>query len=187
MLLKTHLKRILEPNCIGLLWVSAIPLLAIILTFIPLSSNANVELPFLENNHASKVLVFGGFPSCSSACPISLLTLQKTYDEYTDISGEKDLQVIFVNVQLDTAEEITDAYAKSFHQDFTSYSVPTSQANYLYQTLSMKTFTSQQQASAHSGFIYLFSSLNNEWKLKKVFNAEVTKKKLLKQLLKNSA
>lgn len=179
----THLNKELSADRIGILLVAAIPLLAIVLTFIPLSSNASIELPFLEHTQAKKVLVFGGFPSCGSTCPISLAKLQQTYDNYTKLSGKNDLKVIFVNIQLDTPTEISEAYAKSFHQDFESYSVPSKEAEHLYKSISMQTFPNNQSQPGHNGYIYLFSSIDHEWKLNRIFNTKVTQEKLLKQLL----
>jgi len=187
MSLGTRLNKKIDADRIGIILIAAIPLLAIVLTFIPMSSNANIELPFLEQSEANKVLVFGGFPSCSSACPISLSKLQKAYEDYIRISGKNDLQVIFVNIQLDTPKEVSEAYAKSFHQDFSSYSVPSSQAAYFYKSISMQTFSDENVRPDHKGFIYLFSSASQQWKLKRIFNSEVTQENLLKQLLKQPA
>lgn len=187
MSLGARLNKEFDVDRVGILLVAAIPLLAIVLTFIPLSSNANVELPFLEQSHANKVLVFGGFPSCSSVCPTSLTTLQQTYDDYIQVSGKNDLQVIFVNIQLDTPIDISESYAKSFHPDFAGYSVTSKQSEKLYKTISMQTFSREKKLAGHTGFIYFFSSSNNQWKLKRVFNNEVTQENLLKQLLKQPA
>lgn len=70
----------------GLAYIAMLPVLALLITFIPLKSNAIVELPFLENSPYKRVLAFGGFPDCVTACPVSLTTLRQTYLNYQQSS-----------------------------------------------------------------------------------------------------
>ncbi len=168
---------------VGLAYIAIIPVLAVVLSLIPLHTYATVNLPFLENNQARQVLMFGGFPNCGSTCPLSLTTLQQTYTRYIKDNNKNDLQVVFVNIKLDTPNDITLKYAQSFHQDFLGYSVKPEDVSSLYKTLSLKTFSNEQDYSSHKGFIYLFKIKNGKWKMARVFNSDVAQKKLLKHLI----
>jgi cytochrome oxidase Cu insertion factor (SCO1/SenC/PrrC family) len=168
---------------LGLAYIAIIPALAFMLSLIPLKTNAAVELPFLAGIQAQRVLAFGGFPDCSSACPISLSTLQQTYIHYKEDLNKDDLRVIFVNIKLNTPDEITRKYAQSFHPDFKGYSSKSDDTSSLYKTLSLKTFSNQQDYSAHSGMIYLFENINQQWKMTRVFNSNIEQQKLLSHLL----
>jgi|TARA_B110000238_G_C16112439_1_gene433298 cytochrome oxidase Cu insertion factor (SCO1/SenC/PrrC family) len=168
---------------LGLAYVAIIPALAFMLSLIPLKTNAAVELPFLADIQVQRVLVFGGFPDCSSVCPISLSTLKQTYIHYKDDLNKDDLRVVFVNIKLNTPDEITQKYAQSFHPDFKGYSSKTNDTSPLYKTLSLKTFSNKQDYSAHSGIIYLFENKNHQWRMTRVFDSNVEQQKLLSHLL----
>lgn len=169
---------------LGLAYIAFIPALAFMLSLIPLKTNAAVDLPFLSNIQVQRVLAFGGFPDCSSTCPISLSTLQQTYIHYKEYITKEDLQVVFVNIKLNTPHEITHKYAQSFHQDFTGYSTHSDEASFLYKTLSLKTFSNEQDYSQHSGLIYLFENVNQQWRMTRVFDSNIDQQKLLSHLLK---
>ncbi|MFK7795088.1 MAG: SCO family protein [Gammaproteobacteria bacterium] len=173
-----------KTTLLGLVYIAIIPALVFLLSSIPLTSTAAVELPFLSNIKAQRVLAFGGFPDCSTACPISLSTLQQTYIHYKEQTNKNDLRVIFVNIKLDTPAEITRKYAQSFHPDFQGYSSKSADTSSLYKTLSLKTFSSNQNGSAHAGLIYLFENTNQEWRMTRVFDSSVDQQKILSQLLK---
>ena len=181
--MEDHTKTTNNLKKIGLGYIAITPVLALVLSLIPLHTNATVDLPFLENNQASQVLMFGGFPNCGSTCPLSLTTLQQTYTRYLTESNKNDLQVIFVNINLDTPKDITLKYAQSFHQDFLGYSVKPEDTSSLYKTLSLKTFSNEQDYSSHKGFIYLFKVKNGKWKMARVFNSDVDQKILLENLI----
>lgn len=178
-----HTKKKNKISKLGLSYIAFIPVLALVLSLIPLRTNATVDLPFLKNNQASQVLMFGGFPDCGSTCPLSLTTLQQTYMSYSKDGKKNDLQVVFVNIKLNTPEEITLKYAQSFHQDFLGYSVKAEDASSLYKNLSLKTFFNEQDYSSHKGFIYLFKIKNAKWKMARVFNSDVDQQELLKHLI----
>ena len=167
----------------GLILVALIPALMLLLPLIPMSSNKVVNLPFLQERPTGKILVFGGFPSCSSVCPIQLSTLQQTYINYRNHSSANDLQVLFLNIELDTPDTITRAYAKSFHQDFDGYSIKTRDALQLRKTLALQTFASGETIPNHNGYIYLFASEGSQWKMERIFNNNTNQQQLLRHLL----
>ena len=174
------------PRFAGLTLVALIPALMLLLPLIPMSSNKVVDLPFLKERPAGKILVFGGFPSCSSVCPIQLSALQQAYIRYQNLSNTNDLQVLFLNIELDTPEAITRAYAKSFHQDFDGYSIKSIDASQLHKTLELRTFANGETITNHNGYIYLFASTGSEWKMERVFNNNVDQQQLLQHLLKQT-
>jgi len=169
---------------IGLAYIAILPLLAFMLSLIPLKTNAAVDLPFLNDIQAKRVLAFGGFPDCSSACPLSLSTLQQAYIQYKEHLDKDDLQVVFVNIKLNTPSEISRKYAQSFHPDFKGYSSKADDASSLYKILSLSTFSNIEDYSQHKGLIYLFESENLEWRMTRVFDNNIDKQQLLNYLLK---
>lgn len=171
-------------NLLGLVYIAAIPVLAFTLSLIPLNTSAAINLPFLTHTSTDRVLAFGGFPDCGSTCPLSLSTLQQTYVNYKKSIPKNDLSVVFLNIKLNTPEEITQQYAKSFHKEFNGYSTMPADASALYKTLSLKTFTSKQDYSAHQGLIYLFENIDQQWRMTKVFDSNIGEQKLLNHLLK---
>jgi cytochrome oxidase Cu insertion factor (SCO1/SenC/PrrC family) len=173
-----------KTTVLGLAYIAIIPALAFLLSLIPLRTNAAVELPFLSDIQAERVLAFAGFPDCSTACPLSLSTLQQTYIHYKEHIDKNDLRVVFVNIKLDTPPEITRKYAQSFHQDFNGYSTKPTDSSSLYKTLSLKTFSNTQDNSAHAGLIYLFENVNQQWRMTRVFDNNVDQQQLLSHLLK---
>ena len=168
---------------IGLAYLTMLPLLGLLITFIPLKSNAVVELPFLENTSYSRVLAFGGFPDCATACPTSLATLQLTYRDYKQATNRKDLGIIFVNIRRDMPNDVSRSYIKSFHNDFESYSTKSSDTKTLYTSLALETFSADEEIKRHKGFIYLFKQSENQWQIERVFNNDVDKQTLLKHLI----
>ena len=170
-------------NLLGLAYLAIIPVLAFVLSLIPLKTNAAVDLPFLTNTQAERVLAFGGFPDCGTTCSLSLVTLQKTYVDYNEHIEKDDLRVVFVNIKLNTPAEITRKYAQSFHPDFDGYSTKSDDASSLYKTLSLKTFSSKKDYTEHTGLIYLFENVNQQWRMTRVFDSNVDQQRLLNHLL----
>ena len=167
---------------VGLTYIALLPALAILITFIPLKSNAVVELPFLQNVSYSRVLAFGGFPDCATACPISLTTLRHTYLDYKQATNKKDLGVIFVNIRRDTPNNLSRSYIKSFHNDFEAYSTKSDDTKALYTSLALETYSAHEEIKSHKGFIYLFKQSENQWQIERVFNNDVDKETLLDHL-----
>ena len=174
-------------HIIGISLMALLPAIALLIPAIPLRGNTVMELPFLDSNKKGKVLVFGGFPECSSICPTSLSEIQQAYKQYKEITNKNDLRILFLNIKLDTPEAITRAYAKSFHDDFEGYSLRSSQASHLYKTLALKTFTSETTSASHKGFIYLFTTSDNQSRLERVFNYDTKQEQIIKHLLKKTA
>jgi|GEM_PF-4650774 len=172
-----------KTRIIGLAYIAMLPLLALLITFVPLKSNAVVELPFLETTPYSRILAFGGFPDCASACPLSLSTLRQTYLEYQKTTAKDDLGIIFVNIRRDMPQELSRTYIKSFHKDFEAYSAKSSDTKEFYTSLALKTFDANEEIKSHNGFIYLFEASDNRWQLEQVFKNDVNKKTLLDHLI----
>lgn len=174
-----------KTNKIGMLYIGLLPLLGIFITSIPINSNAVVNLPFLENTPYSRILVFGGFPDCSTACPLSLSTLRETYLEYQNETNKSDVGVIFVNIRHNAPDALSDQYIKSFHPDFESYSTKSSDSKSLYTSLALKTFKNDEKITHHKGAIYLFKASNDQWHLENIFQNNVQKETLIKYLVSN--
>ena len=172
----------IKTSIVGVAYISMLPIFALFITSIPLNSNTKVNLQFLNDTQHDKVLMFGGFPECSLSCPTSLSTLRQTYIEYLKSSNKNDLGVIFVNIRRDTPQAVSQSYVSSFHPDFDAYSTTTEDTKNLYTSLGLQTFPQDSQNINHQGRIYFFHNSDKHWRIKKVFNSDVEKQTLLKQL-----
>ena len=65
---------------------------------IPMQSEKHISLSWLDNISGNHVLVFGGYPACTSTCPIALSTLRQVYLTYQLQSKSNDLHVVFANI-----------------------------------------------------------------------------------------
>lgn len=166
----------------GLVYLSLLPLLGLLISLIPMNSNAVVELPFLDNSPYTKMLAFSGFPDCATACPLSLSTLRETYIDYQETTQKHDLGVTFVNIRRDMPQSLSDSYVENFHKDFKAYSTKTGDTKTFYTSLGLKTFDVNEQINSHQGFIYLFTSSNKQWRIEKIFQNNVDKQTLLDHL-----
>ena len=174
-------------HIIGLVFIACVPLLMLLLTILPMSSNKVVNLPFLDKNFYGKVVMFSGYPSCKSICPNSMAELQQVYTQYQAITGKNDLQIVFANIELDSPHEISQTYAKGFNEEFKAYSIQSSQAQEMYRSLALKTYSPQDSNKYHNGSFYVFISTNGKWKIKRIFNNDTNKEVLLKYLLDQTA
>ncbi len=172
-----------KTRIIGIAYMCMLPVLGILISLLPLNSNAVVELPFLDNTPHTRVFAFAGFPDCATGCPLSISTLRQTYVDYQHLTGKQDIGVIFVNIRHDMPAQISTSYIKSFHQDFEAYATKSSDTKALYTSLALKTFDASEQISQHQGFIYLFKVDNNQWHIEKVFRNNVDKQDLLDHLI----
>lgn len=173
----------IKTRIIGFTYLCMLPVLGLLITLAPVNSNAVVDLPFLQDSSYKRVLAFGGFPSCSTGCPISINTLRQTYIDYQKLTDKQDIGIVFVNIRRDMPQQISTQYIKSFHPDFVAYSAQNNDSKKLYTSLALKTFSSTEEISQHQGFIYLFKTSNNQWQLEKVFNNDVDTKTLLSHLV----
>lgn len=164
-----------------LLLLTAISLLGL-LTFLPSRSAETIDLPFLNASQKSVVLAFAGFPGCSNSCPISLNILSDVYRDFNSESDRIKAEVMFVNIQLDFPDEATDAYAKSYHPEFSSYTVKSKEAYDIYKSLSLRTFESGQNADRHTGYIYMFVKTLNKWNIERVYQQTPSSKKIISDL-----
>ena len=174
-------------HCIGIVLVLVTPLLAVGFSFLPMESSKEVDLPFDVKQETKKILAFGGFPSCNTTCPLSLAMLGETYKEYKELSSDNDLQVFFLNIELDTRPEISVAYAKSFHPEFNAYSIQSHESEYLFKALALDTYVANENINTHSNYIYFFEKDANSWRVKRIFNSNTQQNNLLDFLLSHTA
>lgn len=181
----TKERPLLYTHCAGSAFIVLSLLLIFALPMIPLKSNAVVDVPFLPANMAGKALVFAGFPGCNAVCPISMGLLRQVYTGYQKQSQTSDLHVVFINIELNTPDDITRDYAKSFHTDFDGYSIRSNEAKAIYRDLSLSTANEGTDVSNHDGRIFLFTSNGADWRLKRVFFTNSDPSEMLDYLLNN--
>lgn len=132
---------------------------------LPGFSEKDYQLPFLPDSGKTAHLVFAGYPGCGSICPTSMALLKRIYTEIADKAEFLPPDVTFVNVELNTPLSVSMRYAQSWHKDFRGYSIQKNEANTIYKELAVQSYFTNQDSSAHQGYIYLFSRNNEAWKL----------------------
>ena len=140
-----------------------------LMTLLPSSSKADIDLPFLNTTQKSLVLAFAGFPGCSTTCPISLNVLGDVYRNFNSEGNGMKMGITFINIKLDTPHDITDSYAKSYHREFSSYSVNSKEAYGIYKALSLQTFKNAKDSTHHTGYIYMFVKELDRWRIQHVY------------------
>jgi len=117
-----------------------------------------VDLPHsittLAPPQARQLLVFAGFPGCGNVCPTTLRFLGAVYDDLTPATRARTA-ITFVNILADYPQDLSTAYARSFHQDFLGYSLTSSNRRVFYEQLGIRAGTSPGELAAHPGTLYL--------------------------------
>ncbi|MEK8016215.1 MAG: SCO family protein [Candidatus Parabeggiatoa sp.] len=112
------------------------------------------------------ILVFFGYPGCSTVCPVTLRTLAHVYTHYWKIYQDEALKVVFVNLELGMTAEVTMRYAKHFHLNFRIYHLSKRQQNQLMDELGVSFFQYEGQEPLHTSYIYLLERQSAGWKMK---------------------
>jgi len=153
-----------------------------LMALLPSRSDAHIDLPFLNTSQQSTVLAFAGFPGCDTICPVSLSILSDVYRNLNSEYNSMEVELMFINIQLDTPDEITDAYAKSYHPNFSSYSVKSKEAYDIYKALSLRTFENMQDSYPHTGYIYVFVRTLDKWNIEHVYQQTPSSRKIISDL-----
>lgn len=136
--------------------------------YLPTTATHGTGLGFLEQINDPVVLAYAGFAGCGDTCPTRLAMLGGVYDKYSE-TGATDLALLFINVQRDTPDAVTTAYARAFHDRFTGYSVSSDRADEVYRELALLTFDDSGRAARHSDYVYIFTYTDQEWRIHKVY------------------
>ncbi|MDO6459633.1 SCO family protein [Granulosicoccaceae sp. 1_MG-2023] len=154
----------------GLVLLALVPVFLLILPLLPArSAPSAITLPFLENRSEAHVLAYLGYPGCTDICPTSLRLLSQARKSVLQEAPGTDLGLLFVNVQLDTPEAVTQAYARAHDPAFSGYSLRAEDRKALYSTLSARGYANGENPASHTGYIYLFSRKGEDWFLERVF------------------
>lgn len=157
-------------HLLGLVLLALVPGYFLVLPLLPSTSAAPpVELPFLEGRSEDHILAYFGYPGCSDICPMSLRRLSSTRKHLIEQGHTAEVGILFVNVQLDTPDEVTLAYAKAHDPAFTGYSLRGKDRKALYNALSAKGYADGDDPASHTGFIYWFNREGQDWYLNRIF------------------
>ncbi len=140
-----------------------------LLSALPSSSVKPVVLPFLNKSLASSHLVFAGFPGCGDICPTNMLVLKQVAEHFVATNQFDSPDITFVNVELDMPHEISEMYAKSWHESIYGYSITSREADSIYSEIALRSFNETQDQKFHSGRIYLFQHVKGYWNINRVY------------------
>lgn len=154
----------------------------VLMALLPSRSATDINLPFLNNSQKPVVLAFAGYPGCNTVCPISLSVLRDAYQDYYSQYSSINAEVMFINIQLNTPDEITNAYAKFYHPNFSGYSVKSNEAHDIYKALSLQTFNNNKDSNRHAGYIYLFVRIQDKWNIEHVYQQLPSPKEIISDL-----
>ena len=154
----------------GLFLLALVPGYFLILPLLPSTTAAPpVELPFLEGRSEYHILAYLGYPGCTDICPMSLRRLSATRQALIDEGHTAEVGIMFVNVQLDTPDEVTLAYAKAHDPAFAGYSLHGEDRRALYSALSAKGYADGDDPASQTGFVYWFNRRGQDWYLNRIF------------------
>lgn len=145
-----------------------------------------IDVPFLELTDDPIIVAFAGFPECGTVCPVSLALLREVYQQ---VAVEKGLSlgVKFINIELNTPQNISEQYAKSFHPRFQAYSVRSQDAENLYKHLAIRTFDDRKGAADHSGYIFVFALDEDGWRVQRVFRRTPSVEEVVAQIVRTAS
>ncbi|MGK0372487.1 MAG: protein SCO1/2 [Glaciecola sp.] len=136
---------------------------------IPLTSDKQLDPPFLNENGTNSAVVFFGFRGCSNVCPMTLSILQRLLNSQQNEAYWP--QIIFVDIDIDSSSALASDFAKKFHPSFVGYHTSPEELLQLSAKLGLNI---QQQSSQimHLGKTYLLHRKSNGWRLIKTYNPE---------------
>ncbi len=118
---------------------------------------------------AEALLLFAGFPGCQGACPAALHQLANIQDETNRTLGSGRLNVIFVNLHLDTGDPAAQRYARAFHPQFLGVTATSDERGELHRLLAQSGNTNVTALSRHPANVYLYRRAPAGWSLTRVF------------------
>ena len=152
----------------GVLLIAVALMFLAIVPLLPTRAAQPGSLPFLQDQDEAIVLAYAGFPGCGDTCPRGLAALASAHSIH-EAAGGASTSLLFINVQRNTPEGLSEAFARAFHDEFRAYDVGASDAEALYDTLALRTFNDAGQAAYHSNFVYLFAKRKTGWQIEKVY------------------
>ena len=159
-----------KKHLLGTALLALAPVFFLLLPLLPANSaSAPVELPFLAGRGEDHILAYLGYPGCADICPMSLKRLSDTRNQLIKAGSKADVGLLFVNVQLDTPDEVTLAYARAHDPAFTGYSLRAEDRKALYLALSARGYAEGDNPASHTGFVYWFRRDGSDWYLNRVY------------------
>lgn len=100
------------------------------------------------------ILVYFGFPGCSTACPTTLYELAQCFKEMkTD-----EIELHFINITRGIPSETTELYAKGFHPNFKGFTLNTKLEKQILNEFNIIPIKDFDPVAEHSTFTFLLKS-----------------------------
>lgn len=117
----------MEKSWVRYIFLPLLMSVIIIILFVPgyLSRSAEkiemdekIHTPVFDRYGSGTLLVFFGYAGCADIC---MPRLQDIASFYRRLERPEDVQVIFINLLPVEDQNVPDAFAKAFHEDFTGF------------------------------------------------------------------
>jgi protein SCO1/2 len=160
---------------VNLFWILALPLAGRGQTIeARFQVGKPMNLPFLNDVDASRLLVFWGYVECGTVCPVSMVTLRQVYVDFRDQYPEEPLTVAFVGLATGNPIDRPDAvaaYAGAFHPDFRGFTLAGLSLSEALREFGVTWRPSLRNGDeiSHTSFIYFLEKVDGEWILRHVY------------------
>ncbi len=127
-----------------------------------------VSSPVFDGNGHDIVLLFFGYAGCADVCAPRLADIA---DIYRDVAGQKDVQVLFINLIPMLGEEAASSFARYFHEDFVGVSPDPETLKSLKATFDVYVAESLSQSGTydHTAFLYLLKREDGGYRLRYIY------------------
>lgn len=133
----------------------------------------SIELSFLKNESADKVLVYFGYVGCSYVCYPSLVEIAEIHKE-----SKNKPSVWFVNMTPKIDQNSSAAWVASFNEAFKSYSPNKEELSKMVATLGL-IYADLGIKAEHAPYLYLFKRDSTGYLLKYIYTSRPYNKKLI--------
>jgi protein SCO1/2 len=108
---------------------------------------------FLKNENSEYVLLYFGYVGCTTICTPALTQINQIYKEL----DSNKFAFYFINLQVNTPEEIVDQFAKYFNKNFNGIYLNNEEIKKITNKLSVKHIPSMVDKNEidHTGFLYV--------------------------------
>ena len=160
-----------------LLASSVTALLVIELT--PMEFDKQIDVQFPVNKNVNRLLLFAGYPNCTTICPSKLSELGVGYVQAFDGTQVTNLSVLFVDLADDNDPHVVEEFARAFHSTFLGWQPPKKQRDHLIRALGIFYAPSVPEIDRpirHSSTLYYLQRYNGQWHLKYAFQKGIMDK-----------
>jgi len=153
---------------ISLVFISFLILLMIPL--VPVKMNRIVDFHALNKIEENIAIIFFGYPSCNSACPVALATLSDVYNRYSPLMDKNPLTLLFINLIPSSTVQSSKNFVNQFNKNIDVLSLTEPEMSQAQTVFGLKYSDIQEDGQLfHKGYTYLLKRDDDIWRIKYVY------------------